>query len=274
MSENYYFIVRGCFYWYYWAHFIEYCWKNLQYCKMKHFQKIIENLKYWNYWNISKYIETLDHLFSTLNQCHHSIFALVGTYIGKLLVIYIIYRYLYMWHYIFGLSISMRKLNYLSCLNYTHWYSVHTHIYIYIYIYVYICIHMLRDALNKLKYISDYKSCARYAIPFKCNTLDAMRIILSNQFSLSFEWSQLVSRNCSFDVHSLAFSVSAFDQYLNFKIWRDHQKKKKSYERYVYETVDVRGLFWVIYHKSTECSSQKSKGYTCFIFALLIFISF
>ena len=175
---------------------------------------------YWDSWSSF-------YFFSTLKQCHHSIFALVGTYIGKPLVIYIIYRYLYMWHYIFGLSISMRKLNYLSCLNYTHWYSVHTHIHIYIC--VYICIHMLRDAINKLKYISDYKSCARYAIPFKCNTLDAMRIILSNQFSLSFEWSQLVSRNCSFDVHSLAFSVSTFDQYLNFKLWRDHQKKKKKF---------------------------------------------
>ena len=47
---------------------------------------------------------------------------------------------------------------------------------------------------------------------------------------------------------------SSFDQNFDFKIRRIAKKIS-------YESVDVRSLFWVIFHKSTACSSQDSKGY-------------
>ena len=68
-----------------------------------------------------------------------------------------------------------------------------------------------------------------------------------------------------FDYHipiapSVEYVYSTFDQKFDFKIRRDHPKKK-SYEGRVYESVDVRSPFWVIAHKSTESSTQDSMGY-------------
>ena len=50
---------------------------------------------------------------------------------------------------------------------------------------------------------------------------------------------------------------STFDQNFDFKIRREHQKN--SYERSAYESVDVRSLFWVISHRSTESSTPGLK---------------
>ena len=57
---------------------------------------------------------------------------------------------------------------------------------------------------------------------------------------------------------TLCTVFSTFDQNFDFKIRREH--KKYSYERRAYESVDVRSLFWVIPHRSTETSSQGLKG--------------
>ena len=51
---------------------------------------------------------------------------------------------------------------------------------------------------------------------------------------------------------------STFDQNFDFKIKRDH--KKNSYKRRAYESVDVRSLFWVMSHRSTESSTPGLKG--------------
>ena len=52
-------------------------------------------------------------------------------------------------------------------------------------------------------------------------------------------------------------AFSTFDQNFYFKKRWGH--KKNSYERCAYESVDVRSLFWVIPHSSTEGSTPGLK---------------
>ena len=59
-----------------------------------------------------------------------------------------------------------------------------------------------------------------------------------------------------FESHRRLYST--FYQNFDFKIRREHQKI--SYERRVYESVDVRSLFWVTSHRFTESRAWGLKG--------------
>ena len=56
----------------------------------------------------------------------------------------------------------------------------------------------------------------------------------------------------------------AFDQNLDFRIRKDHQKKLL-WAHPVYESEDVRSLFSVVSRKSTECSTHDSKRYLLYV---------
>ena len=61
-------------------------------------------------------------------------------------------------------------------------------------------------------------------------------------------------------INPLVPSENTLDQNFYFKIRKEHQKN--SYERRAYESVDIRSLFWVISHRSTESSTPVLKGLT------------
>ena len=76
---------------------------------------------------------------------------------------------------------------------------------------------------------------------------------LVNQFFI------LCSALCPFESQGRVFFT--FDQNFDFKIRRDHQKN--FFEPRAYESVDVRSLFWVISHRSTESNPPRGsqRGY-------------